>query len=361
MGFFSVLPVCPSFAAAPDRPAPSPLKRALDKGNAYAFRIELEKLLQKPAENFFEAIRGLHPLDQGEGFASAGGQNDSVPVMKVKYKKIYFDMVTLAHALLPALGRKDGNGRMPLQIAARGRKNPDVYEALNRYEHLNHDIYEWRGASVWDRYPGMSREDIVWARLPAIELRKTAAAQALLKGDSKGFQEALQKLYKGPAWKLIAILHSRTRGSGQTLFHLAAEFDPAEFESLALKSGSEARQPQGTAASLNEEKEKTALAENIKISREETARSLRELIEFVVPFFWMDKFDKIRFQQIKSARVKAGAAGAVFAAGSVLALTAAFEAEPLQWAALPFAAVAAYGVFKCRAAFKQIRSLKSAP
>ena len=372
LSLFFVLPVC-SFAGA-DKTVSSRLKKALDEGNVYAFRIELEKLLREPAKDFFKVINGL-------SFTSAdfANRNEIISSIVKNHEKMQLDTVALGYAVLPPLGRKDGMGRSALQVAARGRSNPEVYEALNRYDHFDFDLYEWKGASVWDNHPniGIDKEDIVWARLPVVKLEETAVAKALLKGDSTGFRFALKELFEGPAYKVISLLHSRIEKTGQTLFHLIAEFDPTEFESLVItqfdptefESLTEPDLPKNISGTTPEGMEadtplvdgekasqETPLSENIRHSREETARGLRELIEFVVPIYWIYKFDKVRFQKIRETRVAAVTGGMLSAMGFSASLLSFFEGGPL-WGTATLGAIAIYGTFKCQKAFKQTRRL----
>ena len=269
---------CGCFAAAEPKASPL-LARALQAGDVYTFRIELEKLLHEPAKDFFMVMETLFLRQTKKDF---NPQTHHKQIIDAAGEALKIELQALLYALIPNLGKKDERGRRPLQ-SAMAAENPEIYRLLTRYRHFNYDLFEWKGQSVWDRRPKIHKEDIIWTRLPSLALEETALAQALIVGDSEGFHQALRELYEGPAWKVFVILHSRINKTGETLFHLAAKFDPKVFESFTIP-GAE----RGGAGETNEA---------LRNQQREIAWNLKELIEFIMPERLLDSFDKTRLEK----------------------------------------------------------------
>ena len=232
----------PSFAAAAAREAgvaektahPSRLEKLREEGNVYGFRIELEKLLAEPAKDFFSVMENFFNSNrrrkafQSMALSLHSTLSEDLIMDKVsqKAKSFAFEEITLGHVLTPPLGKTDRHGLTPSAAAARAG-NPSAAALFRKYEAADHEIYEGQKdtPTVWEQNPEIypAKEDSPLRRLPFTPLEKTAVGRALLNGDLMGFVIALDDLYKGPAWKVLALLHSRETKTRKTVFHLLAE------------------------------------------------------------------------------------------------------------------------------------------
>ena len=213
----------------------SRLEKQRKKGDVSGFRTELETLLQGPARNFFFITENLFdPKRRSKAFASTyhlvllPGRNRFVDSFSDNIKRIVQEEIAMAQVLLPPLGKKDRNGLTPSASGLRSENH--AAEALFRlYEEPDHKIYASETNTVWEANPEAypDKEDNLWLKLPHTPLEKTAAGASLLKGDFDGFQKAVTELYEGPAWKVLALFHSRETKTGKTIFHLLAEARPS--------------------------------------------------------------------------------------------------------------------------------------
>lgn len=211
---------------------PSRLEKLRSEGNIYGFRIELEKLLKEPAKDFFLVTEAFFdPKRRKRSFHSmipSAHQLASLPDEKQPLGKVeafIFEETALAFFLLPPFGKTDRHGLTPSAAAGRAG-NFEAAALFRKYTASDHEIYEGgKETAVWEKNPGRypEKEDFVLRRLPQTPLEKTAVGRALLAGDLSGFLKALDNLYEGPAWKSIALLHSRETKTQKTVFHLLAE------------------------------------------------------------------------------------------------------------------------------------------
>ncbi len=313
------------------------LKRLRDQGRLQEFRAEAEKLLHGPAEEFFPIMGAFIESPQALP-PSGGGRPAGSRELKAgppAAKAFLLEKKALAYVLTPALGKKDRYGRTARQEAAKGSGNYAVYDFLSRYDdRFDHEIYrsgiykggayKGKGESVWDQELKMYPKGVLWRGIPEIQLEGHAAAQALLRGDSKGFRQALDDLRSGPAWETLALIHSRMERTGQTLFHLAAVFEPSQSHSISQKY------------------------ESI-----EAAKALERLIEFVQPPAMLESMRKNQ-EGALGAKLWSGA---LALGGAALSAAAFYAGEPALGAAL--ALPAACGAYKCRKAFAKKNQSKT--
>ena len=271
----------PSFAAAAAREAgvaektahPSRLEKLREEGNVYGFRIELEKLLAEPAKDFFSVMENLfNPKRRSKAFQSMSRSLHStlseeliMDKISQKAKSFAFEEIALSHVLTPPLGKTDRNGLTPAAAAARAG-NPSAAALFRKYEAADHEIYEGQKdtPTVWEQNPEIypAKEDSPLRRLPFTPLEKTAVGRALLNGDLMGFVIALDDLYKGPAWKVLALLHSRETKTRRTVFHLLAEARFPEREPLSREDAAEKVMKR-----LYEEESANGMSESIPVAR----------------------------------------------------------------------------------------------
>ena len=206
------------------------MEKSRKKGDSRGFRMELQKLLEGPAKDFFFVAEKLFdPKRRKKTFSSTyhfvllPGHSQVTDSFSDKIKRIVREEAAMAQALLPPLGKWDQNGRTPAAAAARSG-NLAAVKLFSLYEAPSHEIYEGEKGAVWDMNPEMypAKEDNIWSRRKT-PLEETAAGLALLKGDFDGFLKALSDLYEGPAWEAVALPHSRETKTGKTIFHLLAE------------------------------------------------------------------------------------------------------------------------------------------
>ena len=205
------------------------LTRAFEKKDLYGFRIEMEKLLEEPVPVFFQTLSGF--------MVERVSRDSHTPHFTL-------DFLSLIVAFIPPLGKRDKEGRTAGEVAEL-LENRAVGSVLLKYgNNINmakYDLYENEEDDLWSRLAELytdtdtDKHDIVWRRLPQIELEETLPAKALLNGDAEEFLIQLKALsHSGPAWRLFAVLHSRTKNK-QSLFHLASLFRPRSLKGMALE------------------------------------------------------------------------------------------------------------------------------
>ncbi len=213
----------------------SRLEKSRRKGDLFRFRMELEALLEGPAKKFFFAVENLFdPKRRKKTFSSTyhlvllPGRNQFTESFSAQTKSMVAEEIAMAQALLPPLGKRDRDGLTP-EAAAVHSENHAAQQLFRLYEAPNHEIYDEAENTVWGANPAAypEEEDNIWRKLPETPLEDTAAGSALLKGDFDGFLKAAAKLYEGPAWKVLALLHSRETKTRKTIFHLLAEARPS--------------------------------------------------------------------------------------------------------------------------------------
>ena len=210
------------------------LDQAVAKGNIHAFRIEIEKLLNDPASDFFQSMAVY--MRDGGGFdqhIQRISSRDFSSVDPETLKQFLLENTVLSVALSLPLGKKNSDNQSAKHSALFSDNMP-VYFLLQEYNNeLIHELYGEGAMNVWSRlfYLSTDIKNIPWYNLPRIHLPDTPSVRALLNGDLKAFQKSWQDLLKGPARDLFALLHS-TGKNGETFFHYAAEFRPKRLQGI---------------------------------------------------------------------------------------------------------------------------------
>ena len=271
------------------------LGELIQQGKVQEFRIEMEKLLHGSAKDFYETINALVKQDHEEfplKFYSPKLKHSTGEV-----NKFAPDSMALMAAMIPPIRKRNKDGHTAVNISISSKYGNRYLSSLGEYKrnvkecyeyeiadvasrrlfgdhglyeripYLEHELHEGKAYSIWSQFPQLytDEQSIIWRQLPSITLEETPVAKALLIGDSKAFRKALQMLYDGPAWELFAILHSRTKENGNTLFHLAAEFQPQQLKGVNLSE-------------LTEEQKLVLMGEQMAI-----ADMIMGLIDFITP------------------------------------------------------------------------------
>ena len=249
------------------------LTRAFEKKDLYGFRIEMEKLLEEPVPVFFQTL---------SGFMAERVPGDS--------RALHFtlDFLPLIVAFIPPLGKRDKEGRTAGEVAEL-LENKAVGSVLLEHDNIaKYDLYENEEDDLWSRLVELytatntDKHDIVWRRLPQIELEETLPAKALLNGDAEEFLIQLKALsHSGPAWRLFAVLHSRTKNK-QSLFHLASLFRPRSLKGIALED-------------MTAIQKKQLFSEQAKVA--DGLKELLQIMETVIPASATKAFGRLLFDK----------------------------------------------------------------
>ena len=206
------------------------LHRALAEGNIHAFRIEMEKLLNDPAPDFFKSVAAF----LGDG--GVLGEHVQITEFKGSTLKFLFDSLVLAAALSFPL-EKTNKENLTARDVALSSYNFPLYNVLTAYNNgMVHGLYdEGTTPSVWSQFShvgvDIDAEENPWKQLPKVNLTETPLVQALVDGDLEAFGREWKTLFKGPSKNLFALLHSRGE-NGETFFHYAAKFQPQHLQGI---------------------------------------------------------------------------------------------------------------------------------